>query len=52
MYDDKDEFHYCPHCRRRTRHRAFRERVLAAVLWCQSCWQTRVGDEPAPMKAA
>jgi uncharacterized Zn finger protein len=42
MTDDNNEFHHCPHCCRRTRHRTFRERVLAAVLWCMACGHHRV----------
>ncbi|MBX9634679.1 MAG: hypothetical protein K2X44_06825 [Magnetospirillum sp.] len=39
---DKDEFHHCPACASRTRHRVSRERKLAPVLWCQSCFHVHV----------
>lgn len=38
----QDEFCHCPHCGRRTRHAVVRERVVAPVLWCLSCFRTRV----------
>ncbi|WP_096701557.1 hypothetical protein [Magnetospirillum sp. 15-1] len=37
-----DEYCHCPHCGRRTRHSVVRERVVAPVLWCLSCFRTRV----------
>jgi hypothetical protein len=37
-----DEYCHCPHCNRRTRHSVARERVLAPVLWCLSCFRTRI----------
>lgn len=37
-----DEFHHCPACARRTRHRIAYERVLAPVMWCQSCFHVHV----------
>ena len=42
MQPTKDEFCHCPHCGRETRHSIVRERVLAPVLWCLSCFRTRV----------
>jgi uncharacterized Zn finger protein len=42
MIANQDEFCHCPHCNRRTRHSVVRERVLAPVLWCLSCFRTRV----------
>ena len=42
---DQDEFHHCPCCGRRTRHRVSRERKLAPVLWCQSCFHVQVVAE-------
>jgi hypothetical protein len=51
MIPTQDEFCHCPHCGRRTRHSVVRERVLAPVLWCLSCFRTRVEAaevEPAP----
>jgi hypothetical protein len=42
MIPTQDEFCHCPHCGRRTRHSVVRERVLAPVLWCLSCFRTRV----------
>jgi hypothetical protein len=45
MPEDKDEFHHCPTCGRRTRHRVSRDRKLAPVLWCQGCFHVRVEDD-------
>ncbi len=42
MPPTQDEYCHCPHCNRRTRHSVVRERVLAPVLWCLSCFRTRV----------
>lgn len=42
MHPDKDEFHHCPACDRRTRHRVSRDRKLAPVLWCQSCFHVHM----------
>lgn len=42
MQPDKDEFHHCPACARRTRHRVSRDRKLAPVLWCQSCFHVHM----------
>jgi uncharacterized Zn finger protein len=42
MIPTQDEYCHCPHCGRRTRHSVVRERVLAPVLWCLSCFRTRV----------
>lgn len=39
---DQDEFHHCPACGRRTRHRVSRHRKLAPVLWCQHCFHVHV----------
>jgi len=44
----QDEFHHCPCCQRRTRHRISRERKLAPVLWCQSCFHVQVGAVDVP----
>jgi uncharacterized Zn finger protein len=54
MYNCSDEYHHCPQCNARTHHRVVRERVLAAVLWCQSCFQTHVEPEmpPQPSRSA
>lgn len=56
MPDDKDEFHHCPACGRRTRHRVSRDRKLAPVLWCQSCFHVHVeggeADRPEREQAA
>lgn len=41
-----DEFHHCPACGRRTRHRVSRDRKLAPVLWCQSCFHVHVQGAP------
>ncbi|ARJ67151.1 hypothetical protein WV31_16490 [Magnetospirillum sp. ME-1] len=50
MIPTQDEFCHCPHCGRRTRHSVVRERVLAPVLWCLSCFGTRVeAVEAAPV---
>ncbi len=46
----QDEFHHCPCCARRTRHHVSRERKLAPVLWCQSCFHVRMEAE-APAQA-
>ncbi|CAA7626529.1 hypothetical protein [Magnetospirillum sp. UT-4] len=45
MTDEKDEFHHCPACARRTRHRVSRDRKLAPVLWCQRCFHVHVEDD-------
>jgi hypothetical protein len=46
MYDHNDEYHHCPQCRRRTRHRVSRgERKLADVLWCQTCYHVHMGTQ-------
>lgn len=42
MVSQKDEFHHCPACTRRTRHRVSRDRKLAPVLWCQSCFHVHM----------
>lgn len=47
MIPTRDEFCHCPHCGRQTRHSIVRERVLAPVLWCLSCFRTRVEASPA-----
>lgn len=50
MIPTLDEYCHCPHCGRRTRHSVVRERVLAPVLWCLSCFRTRVeAVEAAPV---
>lgn len=42
-HDHADEFHHCPQCQRRTRHRVSRgERKLADALWCQSCYHVHM----------
>lgn len=41
----QSEFHHCPCCQRRTRHRVSSERKLAPVLWCQSCFHVQVVAE-------
>jgi hypothetical protein len=53
MQCQKDEFHHCPACNGRTRHRVSRERKLAPVLWCQRCFSVRVdsGCTPRPYAA-
>ncbi|RAU22014.1 hypothetical protein CU669_09970 [Paramagnetospirillum kuznetsovii] len=48
MIPAKDEYCHCPHCNRETRHSIIRERVLAPVLWCLSCYRTRVGFDVQP----
>ncbi|CAA7616308.1 hypothetical protein MCP1_180086 [Candidatus Terasakiella magnetica] len=49
MSPTQDEFCHCPHCDRRTRHSVVRERVLAPVLWCLSCYRMHLeGKESAP----
>jgi uncharacterized Zn finger protein len=45
MPEDKDEFHHCPACNRRTRHRVSSDRKLAPVLWCQTCFHVHVHTE-------
>ncbi|NFV80194.1 hypothetical protein [Magnetospirillum aberrantis] len=45
-FQNGDEFHHCPACGRRTRHRVSRERKLAPVLWCQSCFHVHVETAP------
>jgi hypothetical protein len=51
MSPHHDDICHCPHCGRRTRHSIVRERVLAPVLWCLSCFRTRVEglDQPSSM---
>lgn len=52
---DKDEFHHCPACNRRTRHRISRDRKLTPVLWCQSCFHVHMeaaDDQPRREQAA
>jgi uncharacterized Zn finger protein len=51
MQSDKDEFHHCPACGRRTRHRVSRDRKLAPVLWCQSCFHVHM-EAPCPSAEA
>ena len=42
MTEQHDEFHHCPACGQRTRHRVSRDRKLAPVLWCQRCFHVRI----------
>ena len=51
MHPEKDEFHHCPSCDRRTRHRVGRDRKLAPVLWCQSCFHVHVEAVPGGQQA-
>lgn len=46
LNDTADEFHHCPACGQRTRHRVSRDRKLAPVLWCQRCFHVHVQAEP------
>ncbi|KIL99280.1 hypothetical protein CCC_03498 [Paramagnetospirillum magnetotacticum MS-1] len=46
-----EEYCHCPHCNRRTRHSVARERVLAPVLWCLSCFRMRVETVKPKAKA-
>lgn len=43
-----DEFHHCPACNSRTRHRVSRDRKLAPVLWCQRCFHVHMETETTP----
>lgn len=55
MTDHEDEFHQCPQCRRRTRHRVSRDRKLAVVLWCQNCFHVHMQSlvrQPAAVEKA
>lgn len=53
MTEEKDEYHHCPACDRRTRHRVSRDRKLAPVLWCQGCFHVHVeGEEEQRERAA
>jgi uncharacterized Zn finger protein len=57
MHSTQDEFHHCPACGRRTRHRASRDRKLAPVLWCQTCFHVHMegdahGAEPGAREQA
>jgi ribosomal protein L37AE/L43A len=53
MTDTTDEFHHCPQCRRRTRHRVSKgERKLAPVLWCQTCFHVHMGQTQSDVAAA
>jgi len=45
MMSAQDDVCHCPHCGRMTRHSVVRERVLAPVLWCLSCFHARVGND-------
>jgi hypothetical protein len=47
MISDKNEYCHCPHCNRETRHSIVRERVLAPVMWCLSCFRARVEGKKA-----
>mgnify|MGYP001809797411 CR=1 FL=1 len=43
----ENEFHHCPACGQRTRHRVSRDRKLAPVLWCQRCFHVHMeGQTP------
>lgn len=42
MPGEMNELHHCPACGRHTRHRVSRDRKLAPMLWCQSCFHVRV----------
>ena len=42
MTEANDEFHHCPACNQRTRHRVSRDRKLAPVLWCQRCFHVHM----------
>jgi len=43
------EIQRCPACGRMSRHRATRDRVLAPVLWCLSCFHVHIeGSAWAP----
>lgn len=42
MTEQQDEFHSCPACGQRTRHRVSRDRKLAPVLWCQRCFHVHI----------
>lgn len=48
--DQHDEFHTCPACNQRTRHRVSRDRKLAPVLWCQRCFHVHM-EAPPPQRA-
>ncbi len=53
MIPDKTDYCHCPHCGRETRHSIVRERVLAPVMWCLSCFRTRVeGSKTKKVKKA
>ncbi|MFD2232707.1 hypothetical protein [Phaeospirillum tilakii] len=39
---DGIEHVHCPECGRKTPHRVSRERVVAPVLWCLSCFHLHV----------
>lgn len=45
--DTADEFHHCPACGQRTRHRVSRDRKVAPVLWCQRCFHVHVQAQSA-----
>lgn len=42
---------HCPACGKRSRQLVFRERLLAEVRWCQSCFTTVVAAEDPKSKA-
>ena len=46
MTETNDEFHHCPACDQRTRHRVSRDRKLAPVLWCQRCFHVHIEAGP------
>ncbi|MBR9970252.1 hypothetical protein [Magnetospirillum sulfuroxidans] len=50
MTEQHDEFHHCPACDHRTRHRVSRDRKLAPVLWCQRCFHVHM-ETTAPTPA-
>lgn len=47
------EYHHCPACDRRTRHRVSRERVLTTVMWCQECFHLwHAAEDTTPRRPA
>lgn len=51
MSDATIEIHDCPMCQQRTRHQVSRERKLAPVMWCMSCFHVHV-ENPDEAKMA
>ena len=49
---DAIEHLHCPECGRKTPHRVSRDRVVAPVLWCLSCFHLHVESKDDPHAAS